>query len=282
MGEFYYPKKSIAHNLVAEPFLLQVQKGLIPGHSIYIKYGSQYNLAADLLSDIWEFGGIEAAAKIYTLIADAGEELFISSSSALDNQNIKVSVNDQLSAREVYVDLVGQTKTPLETGTLFTAVNRMFNNNTVATVGNVYVYTDGTITDGVPDDPTKVKGFISPPTATYNGQQTKQAIFTVPRDSWAYLLKTVGAVAKKQAAAIIISSSFLEWHQTLEHHHVWRDQPDIMLNTLGMSALPLDFDFAPLSPGSTFKMGANSDSSGAGCSSLFEMLIVKGRTAKQL
>ena len=281
---FKFPKKSNVHELVAEPFLLQVQKGMIPGHSMVFKYGSQYSLPADVQVDVWEFGGIETTAQIYTPLSEDGEELFISSSVDTDDHEISILLNDREESHEFLVPLNGQTPVQIiapDGETLWTACNRIFNNNGTITDGNIYVATAGDLTAGVPDDKTTVKGYMGTPTTGRYNQQTKQAIFTIPRDSWGYLLDVIGAVARKQAGEVVMTSVFMGYDQELEANKVFRDQPDIMLNTAGQSAFTVPAHMTPLPPGSMFKITANADTATIGCTGIFNMLLVKGRTVNE-
>jgi hypothetical protein len=120
---------------------------------------------------VWSYADV---AGDYVFPSDAGEVMYISSSSTLDTMPITVQGLDaDFKEKQQTVTLQGQTRITLD-GT-WSRINRVFNDDTNDIAGNVYVYTNGANTDGEPDTPSTVKAIIE------NGHnQTLQAIYTVP------------------------------------------------------------------------------------------------------
>lgn len=124
--------------------------------------------------DVWDYGGI------YTFPSDAGETMYISSSNTGDLINFTVQgLDENFYSKNVNIQISGQT--PVTLGT-FSRVFRSFNNDSVDMKGNVYIYTTGTVTNGVPQTASKVKAMVQ------SGlQQTEMAIYTVPADLNGYV-----------------------------------------------------------------------------------------------
>lgn len=117
--------------------------------------------------DIWDYGGI------YTFPANSGETMYISSNNTGDLMSFTVQgLGTDFLNKSVDVTLSGQT--PVTVGT-FSRVFRAFNSSSVDMLGNVYVYTTGTVTTGTPQTASKVKAMVK---SGY--QQTEMAIYTVP------------------------------------------------------------------------------------------------------
>lgn len=122
---------------------------------------------------IWDVSG----EYIFTEIA---QPYYISSSSASDTEPITVELITEmpngLYLRElVTVTLQGQSKLAIPTQFPCVASNRAFNFGSSELLGDVYIYEDDTLSDGVPDTPSKVRSKI----IIGNGQ-TQQAVYTVP------------------------------------------------------------------------------------------------------
>lgn len=121
---------------------------------------------------IWSYADV---AGDYVFPSDSGETMYISSSSALDTMPIRIQgLDENFEEKEETVLMQGQTRITLDGK--WSRINRAFNDDTNDIAGNIFVYTDGTNTDGTPDTASDVKAIIE------NGHnQSLQAIFTVPK-----------------------------------------------------------------------------------------------------
>jgi len=137
------------------------------------KWGVNLDVDPGTPETIWTLGGIY----IFTTIPQA---YYISSSSLLDTvevevETIGINANGRLQREITLVTLEGQTKVLIPTNFLNIASNRAFNNNGDPLIGDVYIYEDGVITGGIPNDLSTVRSVI--PTGK---DQTRQAVYTVP------------------------------------------------------------------------------------------------------
>ena len=134
---------------------------------------------------VWSGGGL------YTFTADGGAPYFISSSSASDTVIINLQIlsedaDEDWSEEEFTITLQGQTKVAITTPSGDNPVRffRGYNTNGTALVGDVYIYEDDTLTGGIPDTHTKIRGVINA-----GDDQTEMAIYTVPSGKDAYFLQ---------------------------------------------------------------------------------------------
>ena len=143
------------------------------------KFGTHDDVDSDTSNEaIWSYADV---AGDYVFPSDSGETMYISSSSALDTMPIRIQGLDaDFKEKEQTITLQGQTRLTLD-GT-WSRINRAFNDDTNDIAGNVFVYTNGANTDGVPNTANTVKGVIE---NVHN--QTLQAIYTVPIDYYFHL-----------------------------------------------------------------------------------------------
>lgn len=178
-------------------FFLEVAKGTVLGHSIFIKYGRNPDIdAATTPADIWTYGGI------YTY-NDTPSIQYLSSDDALDiGMQITVEGLDaNYNEQSVTVVLNGQNQTQIGTGETFVRVFRAYTSGPIEFAGNVLIYDDTvvSVTLGVPSPTTSVKAEIRA-----LDQQTYMTHFTVPAGKTAYLVGRntnieTGASANKSA-----------------------------------------------------------------------------------
>jgi hypothetical protein len=136
-------------------------------------YNSDIDTSTDP-EDIWDYGGI------YTFPSDSGETIYISSSSSSDTSSFVVQgLDSNFYEKTETVTLNGQTS--VEVGS-FSRVYRAFNDSSNDLNGDVYMYTTGTVSAGVPQTATTVKAQV-----LTGFQQTQMAIYTVPADYTAYV-----------------------------------------------------------------------------------------------
>jgi hypothetical protein len=182
-GDFQSARVTSDGFLISADFMLEIAKGNVLGHSIYRKFGRIASIQATTPADCWEYG-VTSGAELYTWSTTAAIDS-ISSSNAADTELISITMLDANYVEFTQtVNLQGQTRVPITPGL---RLNRVYNANGSATLGDVYVYENTAIVAGVPTDVTKVRGFFS-----ISGQQSLQSIYTVPAGKSAYLyeLKT--------------------------------------------------------------------------------------------
>jgi len=136
------------------------------------KFGTHLSVNTDdVPTTIWNYGNIEP---IYTFPSNSSEELFVSSSNNSDNQKITAVVLDEnFEERIKELQLSGNAKVPIEGS--WTRVNDLYNSDNTDFAGDIYLYTDSSVSSGVPSDDSAVKSFIK---SGYN--QSAQAVYTVP------------------------------------------------------------------------------------------------------
>lgn len=161
-----------------------------------IKFGKSGDLTANVLQTVWTVGGNE------TYVTDNTIE-YISSSSALDNQTIKLECHTVsgtgTDAKFTFlvqeVTLNGQT--PVALTTPVARVSHAYNANGTELVGRVTVYENTTVVGGVPSDATKIHIDIP------QGLQGSFKGATTFSDSDYYILTGgFGSVSKKQEANV--------------------------------------------------------------------------------
>lgn len=136
------------------------------------KFGTHDDVDSNTVNEaIWSYADI---AGDYTFPSDSGEVMYISSSNALDTMSIIVQGLDQ-DFKEKEQKIILQGETSIQLVGLWSRINRVFNNDTNDVSGNVFVYTGGANSGGVPTTPSSVKGIIEG-----INNQTMQAIYTVP------------------------------------------------------------------------------------------------------
>ena len=161
-----------------------------------IKFGKSADLTADTLETVWTVGGNETYVTGNTID-------YISSSSALDNQTIKLECHTVsgtgTDAKFTFliqeVTLNGQT--PVALTTPVARVSHAYNSNGTEIVGRVTVYENTTVVGGVPSDATKIHIDIP------QGLQGSFKGATTFSDNDYYILTGgFGSVSKKQEANV--------------------------------------------------------------------------------
>jgi hypothetical protein len=215
-----------------------ISRGLIPGITHYRKFGRIAAIQADTPADVWEFG-VNVGAELYTFSTTADIDT-ISGDNVGDTVEMLIEgLDGNLNEVIQTVNLNGQNKVSLTTP--LKRVNRAYNNNSSDLLGNVYIYVDSAITLGVPDDVTKVRGYVSA-----EGQQTLQGIYTVPIEKTGYLTsKRLSLTGRKDGFADYeVYVRFLG--------NVFRVQETRELSSSGTSAPEDNFEDQPIFiPGGT-------------------------------
>lgn len=187
-------------------FLIEVAKGNIPGHSTVEVIGYNGNVGSSL-EDVWDQGGA------YTDTTTAAIH-YISSSSALDVTNVMVTYLDEDWMQQIIiVTLAGQTKTQIGTGELMMRVQVAKNDGAAAFVGDVYIYEDDTLTAGVPNTATKIRGKL-----TIDHGRSVMAKWAIPADKTGFLLSTLVSTAlSKNTEMIFVIREFGKTYLTYQH-----------------------------------------------------------------
>lgn len=194
-----YPLYSDGTNFINEGNL-NIARGKVPGIKVIEIFGDNPDVDRTAVEDIWGYGGT------YTYSSSAAIH-YISSSNATDTQLIRVyGLDANWDLQEVTVTLRGQTKTQIGTGETFIRIWRIKNEGSTDLAGHVYVYEDDTVTAGVPDTSTKVRGFIN------NGDnQSLMSHFTVPNGKTGFIASCSAGLSKKKDGLSNIRMYFREY-----------------------------------------------------------------------
>jgi len=161
-----------------------------------LKFGKSAELTSNTLETIWSYGGNE------TYISDNLIDS-ISSSNAADNEEIYLEchtvtgtgTDQKFTFMTQVVSLNGQNRVPLPSPVA--RVSTIYNNNGIELLGSVYVYQDTPLTNGVPQDRTKVHAHIA-----QGFQQSFKAATTFSDGDYYILTGGFGSVSNKQAASV--------------------------------------------------------------------------------
>ena len=144
------------------------------------KFGSANDVdQTEVPTDIWSYSD---EISTYVFPSDNGEIMYISSSNDLDTTPITIQgLDENFEEKSQTVALTGQTRITLDG--LWSRVFRAFNSDASELTGDVYIYTNGANTNGVPDTDSHVKAIID---VGFN--QTRMAIYTVPANKSLHLM----------------------------------------------------------------------------------------------
>jgi len=203
-----------------------IASGEIQGAYGFFAFGRNQSISADTEEFVIDF------ANQYTFLETA-EQLYISSSSASDTSvTMVIRVLDENYVQHDIVQTInGQAKTPVNLPNALRVIFT-FNGGSTLQQGDVYVYSDTTVTNGVPDDLTKV--LAKSDTAK---QQSNMANFTVPFGKYA-LIRAIVITANKSnntgAADVYLN--------TRERNGVRRRRAELGLQTGGSSQFTYSFE----------------------------------------
>jgi len=161
-----------------------------------LKFGKSAELSADTIETVWSYGGHEVY--VQDNLIDS-----IVSSNVVDNQEIYLEcrtvegtgADQKFTFMTQAVTLNGQTRVPLPTPVA--RVSKAYNNNGTELVGAVYVYQETPLTNGVPQDRTKVHAHIP-----QGFQQSFKGATTFSNEDYYILTGGFGSVSNKQAASV--------------------------------------------------------------------------------
>lgn len=183
-------------SILNRDFIIEVGKGNIAGHSLVSFVGTTEDVPINQEVTIWE----EPSNSIYTYLT-VEKTMYVSGTSASDTtQPILVSgLDENFNPITGIAVLNGQTQVEVVNivggGAIkFLRVHGEILNATTSgdnLVGDVYVSESTALTGGIPDDKTKIKGFIM---AKFNISRT--AVYTVPLGHTAFLYQS-GVTTKK-------------------------------------------------------------------------------------
>lgn len=184
----------------AIPFETRVSFMMEEGMEIVDKFGSNPDVdIATTPEYIWPLGND------YSWGNDTGEPIYFSSSVDTDTQLTEMSFlvtpdgGTTWNPDVVQQNLAGQTKTLVNTTN---DVVRGFRGESLASagddyVGDIYVYYDTTVIDGVPQDLSKVLIYIP---AGSEKNQSKQLMYTIPSGYWGFLYRGEAGITRGGAS----------------------------------------------------------------------------------
>lgn len=196
----------------SKEYFFEIAKGNITGHSHINKFGMNSEVDTGDTYDIWELGTDTLGVPEYTWPSSA-ETMNISSSTDADSGATYLVTIEGLDANWVLqsteVQLTGWT--PVAASGTWIRVFRMYSTGSSSTAGNVYAANTATGTlgnNGVPTALNTVRSYFSA-----DGQQTLQALFSIPANTTGYIAKwwtsILGAVGASQTiTAEILTRNF--------------------------------------------------------------------------
>lgn len=170
--------------------LIDISRGVCFGYTPMWVLGYNGDVGATD-ETLWPLGGL------YTY-STSPVTMYISSSNTADTQPYEVEGLDaNWQPQTVSVTAQGQNKTEIGSGVTW---SRIFNAQTLSgsnNAGNVYIYEDDTVTGGVPNTVTKIRGYIA--TGLNHAQQ---ALWTVPAKCTAYVFRWQGAAVNNKPSGM--------------------------------------------------------------------------------
>lgn len=162
----------------------------------------------------------------------------ISSSDASDTEEIGVVghklVGSELIEVTQFITLNGQNKVLLDTPLM--RCNRLFANGSNDIVGNVCTYEDDTITNGVPDTPTKVHCMLM------EGNTSFKASTSISSNEFYIITQMMASINKKTSATIDAEI------QSRAFGKVFRTGPIVSLSSTGVNTIAVSVDPAIIIP----------------------------------
>ena len=213
-----------------------ISKGDVTGHSVVHKFGHAPDFdQADGEVTVWD--GAEDGTSWENMVYDyssTGDIDSVSSSSGTDTQEIEIQGLDANTNLLIQTaTLNGQTRVALATNML--RVFRMKNVNSTDLTGHVFVYTNNTLTAGVPDDAASIRGIIQP-----ENNQTEMAIYTIPAGKTGYVMSWY--VSSSGASKDI---NYVMRLKARQHGGVFQLKHKMSINDFATSSYQHDY-FAPL------------------------------------
>lgn len=182
MAEFKNTTRFL-EDLIRNDYNAAVDLGIVQGVESDAKFGHCPD-TTNTPTDVWERGAVQP---IYVYPLDAGETVQARSDNPADTNTLKIQGLDVAGLfQEAEITLNGTTIVAIPG--VWRAINRVFNSNGTAYVGNVFV--EG---DGAGGSTTNIFAQIAP-----DDQQSSQAIFMTPADRVARINNFSTAVNRTQ------------------------------------------------------------------------------------
>tara|TARA_R110002096_G_scaffold16230_1_gene55519 strand:+ start:302 stop:1432 length:1131 start_codon:yes stop_codon:yes gene_type:complete len=203
-----------------------IAEGDIQGSSGFFAFGRNNLISSGVEEFVIDF------ASQYTFLL-AAEPLYISSSNAADTAVTMIIriLDTNYEQHDIVQTINGQTKTLINLPDALRVIFA-FNVGSVASLGDVYVYANSTVTGGIPDDTTKIlaKSDIAK-------QQSNMANYTIPAGKKG-LLRAIVITANKSnnngAADVFLN--------TKSENGVKRRRAELGLQTSGSSSFSYNFE----------------------------------------
>lgn len=208
------------------------------GAQLVRQFGSSNLIdTADVPVDIWSYADAEP---VYTFPSNSGETLYISSSSALDTMQIQIiGLDADFREQIVTVAVTGQQKKEIS-GT-WTRVNKIINIGSSDVAGVVYVYTNTTVTLGVPQTNSAVKSLIE------NGfNESLFGIYSVPAGKTFYVTSYHLSCDAKNNNTFV--NSTISFNVRFDPDKVFRTQEIIAVSNYSPAIIMLDTPFPIMGP----------------------------------
>lgn len=164
-----------------------VAEGVLAGHTEIVRFGHNDGVPSSR-ETLWCY----SEPYVYTVVA---APMYISSSDDGDAQSYEVEGLDaDWAVQTQLVTVAGWTKTLIGAGLTWMRIFTVRNVGTVDNVGDVYVYEDDTLSDGVPDTAAKVRAMME-----VGRNRSSAAIYSIPAGQVGYLTDFDGSeMASKQ------------------------------------------------------------------------------------
>jgi len=213
-------------------FDFDIAQGAVAKHSVIHKFGSRVvGSTSEVPADVWDGPREEYPWPT------SGVPMFISSDNVADT-GIPIRIqglDSNLDVQIFSVSLDGQTKVPLESigGETWRRIHRAFVNGGTEVQGTIYLYADGGITAGVPDNLNKVGAVINP-----EHQQTQMTMFTIPNEYTGYLRNWAASVNRATTVGVKEADLLL---QVREPGKVFRTQEFFTPNNQGTGIAQIEY-----------------------------------------
>lgn len=242
-----------------QSFLLKIQKGLVPGHSILSKFAENPAIASATPAVIWDFPSVTDYTFSTTAAIDS-----ISSDDVDDDQVIVViGLDEDFLKVTQLVTLDGQNRVALTTPLI--RCFRAFNINGTDLEGNVYIFENVALTAGVPNTPSLVRCFIA-----IGEGQSLLGVLTVPAGKTGYFLGLSDSISRQPAAANAIFTGKVRtfggvFRTVIRHNLSTTGSSHVNIPPTAMSAFPEKTDFIA---------SADVSANDTGVSLTFDLLMV--------
>jgi len=232
---------------------LSIAQGLITGTAFIHKFGSAPDFDfGDGVVDIWDGaddGNLNQMNYVYSTSADIDS---LVSSDDTDAQDVEVQGLDSNFDLVIQtITLSGQTRVALTTALI--RVFRLKNVGTTNNAGQVCCYVDSAITNGIPDDSSKVRACIG-----VGNNQTLMAVYTVPAGKTGYMrsffagsgganksinyvidlfARPTGEVFQLKHRSSIADGGSSHWNHVYEEPEVLAAKTDVVMRVKAASAV---------------------------------------------